>query len=317
MLGDLPPLATTGVGSLPFADPGQAMAHVTAGYDVPFCPQLPLLEGDMVAEWLGADPRRCGWSPERDRERPRAWEVFLRSLREFPPSHGVAKLQVTGPLTLALALEASGQGEPDHAAALELAREVAGWLAATAGQQVRAVADLGLTPLLMVDEPALAALAPEPARAAAVWDPLRVSAPAWGLHVCCRVPWDVVGHAAPDVISLDSSAGSGDNGAGCLDRASATGLERQLRRGGRVMWGALPVDTGHGAAEASDRMAHALAVLGARGIERERVLRQSLLSPACGSALVSERRERELAPALRAVSQAAVLQLDLALPHHR
>ena len=41
-----------------------------AAYDVPFCPQLPRLEGDMVGEWLGADPRRCGWRPARDRERP-------------------------------------------------------------------------------------------------------------------------------------------------------------------------------------------------------------------------------------------------------
>ena len=104
MLSSLPPCATTGVGSLPFADAGEAVAHVMAAYDVPFCPQLPLVEGDMVAEWLGADPGRCGWSPERDRERPRAWEAFLDALDAAPPSHGVVKLQVTGPWTLATAL---------------------------------------------------------------------------------------------------------------------------------------------------------------------------------------------------------------------
>ena len=94
----LPPCATTGVGSLPFADVDEAVAHVAAAYDVPFCPQLPLLEGDMVAEWLGADPCCCGWSPERDRERPRAWEAFLDEVSARPPEHGVVKLQVTGPV---------------------------------------------------------------------------------------------------------------------------------------------------------------------------------------------------------------------------
>ena len=54
---NLPPWATTGVGSLPFTDVEAAVDHVLAAYDVPFCPQLPRLEGDMITEWLGADPR--------------------------------------------------------------------------------------------------------------------------------------------------------------------------------------------------------------------------------------------------------------------
>jgi hypothetical protein len=65
-LARLPRWATTGVGSLPHTSVEEAVAHVAASYDVPFCPQLPRLEGDMIAEWLGADPRRCGWSPEPD-----------------------------------------------------------------------------------------------------------------------------------------------------------------------------------------------------------------------------------------------------------
>ena len=52
--------------------------HVTAAYDVPFCPQLPRLEGDMVTEWLGADPR-----PLRlvARPRPRAPARLGRAAR--------------------------------------------------------------------------------------------------------------------------------------------------------------------------------------------------------------------------------------------
>lgn len=60
ILDRLPALATTGVGSLPFARPAEAARHALGGYAVPFCPQLPRLDGDMVSEWLGTDPGRCG-----------------------------------------------------------------------------------------------------------------------------------------------------------------------------------------------------------------------------------------------------------------
>ena len=45
------------------------------------------------------------WSPARDRERPHAWDALLAELDRSPPAHRVVKLQVTGPATLAYALE--------------------------------------------------------------------------------------------------------------------------------------------------------------------------------------------------------------------
>ena len=69
ILDRLPALATTGVGSLPFTSCDDAARHATGAYTLPFCPQLPRLDGDMVSEWLGTDPCRCGWSA---RSRPRA-----------------------------------------------------------------------------------------------------------------------------------------------------------------------------------------------------------------------------------------------------
>ncbi len=110
ILERLPPWATTGVGSLPYDEPAAAAAHAVAAYDLPFCPQLPRVEGDMVREWLGADPGRCGWSPARDRERPPAWEALLARLAAAPPPHRLVKLQVTGPVTLARALETTRAG---------------------------------------------------------------------------------------------------------------------------------------------------------------------------------------------------------------
>ncbi|MDW5596049.1 hypothetical protein VSS74_17010, partial [Conexibacter stalactiti] len=114
ILERLPAWATTGVGSLPHDDPAQAVAHCVAAYELPFCPQLPRLDGDMVSEWLGADLASAGWTRARERGRPRAWEALLARLDAAPPAHRIVKLQVTGPATLACALErargAAGSG---------------------------------------------------------------------------------------------------------------------------------------------------------------------------------------------------------------
>ncbi|MDA0172169.1 hypothetical protein OJ998_23910 [Solirubrobacter taibaiensis] len=262
---NLPSWATTGVGSLPFTDVEAAVDHVLTAYDIPFCPQLPRLEGDMITEWLGADPGRCGWSPARDRERPRAWGTLLRRLDDAPSR--VVKLQVTGPVTLAYAL-----GER-----LPLAHELATWLAANAGAQVRALAERGHDALLLVDEPALHLFGPVDS----VWDPLRASAPAWGLHLCGPVPWETVLQAQPDVLSFDLA----------LAPVQADALRTLLARGTRVMWGAVQPHRPEHALHGMPRLDAALAATGATGA-------QSLLSASCGSGRMSVGREREIATAL-------------------
>lgn len=287
-LDRLPPWATTGVGSLPFTDADEAAEHAVHAYDLPFCPQLPRLEGDMIAEWLGGDPRRCGWSPERDRELPRAWNALLGRLERERPAHGLVKLQVTGPVTLACALERERRAPPSRRDTLGLAREVAAWLAATAGTQVRALARRGLDALLVVDEPALAPFGT--AGAEATWEPLRVVAPAWGLHICCPVPWDMVRRAEPDLISFDLGLGLGDA------RGPAV-LREFAARGARVAWGALRVESGDGPAEAGERLS---AALGAAPVPDER----SLLTASCGTGRASARREREVSRALRELAGA-------------
>ncbi|MDO8212197.1 hypothetical protein [Conexibacter sp. CPCC 206217] len=289
LLDRLPPWATTGVGSLPHRDPRAAAAHAVAAYDVPFCPQLPRLEGDMVAEWLGADPDRCGWSPQRDRERPPAWEALLDELDAAPPAHRVVKLQVTGPATLACALERERGGRPSRAAALSLAHELAGWLAANARGQVDALSARGLDTLLVVDEPALQLFGTRGIEQA--WDPLRAVAPAWGLHLCCAVPWDVVERAQPDLLSFDLALAP-------LDRRAAEALRRLLARGGRIAWGVLAAHRDEGVAEAVGRLRAALARLGGEGVAQ-----RSLLTASCGTGRLSLEREHAVAGALADVAR--------------
>jgi hypothetical protein len=231
-LNRLPPLASTGVGSLPFPHTQAAAEHAVGAYELPFCPQLPRLHGDIVTEWLGADAGRCGWSPDRDRQLPAAWDAFALALTRRPPSHGLVKLQVTGPVTLAVALERAAGRALRAAALVDLAEQISIWLAASATEQSRWLRDeLGLQALVIVDEPGLnaAGLAPEHVH---VWDPLRQGTVGWGLHVCCEVPWPLIAAARPDVLSFDLVRYG-------VTAAAARMLRELLRDGGRIIWGAL------------------------------------------------------------------------------
>jgi hypothetical protein len=281
-LDRLPALATTGVGSLPFAAPSDAVAHVLGSYELPFCPQLPLAEGDMVREWLGGDPAGCGWSPDRDRERPAAWDAFTAALAHVRPSHGLVKLQVTGPATLAAAL--GGPGDEG------LAREVATWLAANAGGQVRRLDELGLRVVLLVDEPGLGA-----ADVGDVYDPLRrTGAVAWGVHVCGPVPWPLVDALEPDVVSFDLTRHA-------LDAVGRSVLGRLVGTGARIAWGVLdPVSPGSPLPAA----ARAGGVIRTLGRPADRVAAHSLVTPGCGTGMLTPARELGIARGLAVIAEA-------------
>jgi hypothetical protein len=289
MLTRLAPLTTTGVGSLPFARPAEAVRHAAGAYDLPFCPQLPRAYGDMLQEWLGADPGRCGWAPDRDRQLPTAWDHFILELTRRPPSSGLVKLQVTGPLTLALALERRSSG--GRADILDLTREISGWLAAAVRDQVHGLRELGLDALVLVDEPGLMAAHRQGAMPA-VWDALRAAAPGWGLHVCGEVPWSLLDAAEPDVISYDVIR------YGC-ERAAQVVIRRLMRRDGRMMWGVADPLAPEGPSLIIDRVYAAARAVAGRRWRTADVLDASLLSGTCGTGGVDVTAERRLARGLR------------------
>lgn len=291
LLDRLPPLATTGVGSLPFTRPADAASHVVSAYELPFCPQLPRAYGDMVVEWLGADPAKCGWAPDRDRQLPAVWDPFVFELSRRPPAHRLVKLQVTGPVTLAMALEPAAVGD-DRCG---LAREISTWLAATVAGQAIELAELGFDPILVIDEPGIAAAGLR-ATEIAVWDPLRAAVQTWGLHICGAVPWDLVDAAEPDLMSFD------------LVRYGVTAsarrvLTRLISRGGRVMWGVCDPVAAPAVEAATRQIASACASL-SHGRTHGAVVTASLVSGCCGTGVASVDDERMVAASLRAAATA-------------
>jgi hypothetical protein len=278
-------LATTGVGSLPFDTTDAAVRHAIRAYDVPFCPQLPVHDGDMVREWLGADPRRCGWSAGRDRERPIAWEAFVAACERH--ERRFVKLQVTGPVTLAVALERDAGRTGRGRLVRDLASDIALWLAANAAGQVGALAGRGIEAMLLVDEPGLVHAGLDPRRDddVHIWDPLRnTGALRWGLHICGPVPWRLVEAVAPRILSFD---------------AVRYAPEPDVLAGiDQIVWGVVDPLAPADAATVAARVRACLAATGAP----EAVAARSLLSPSCGTGRLSPRRERLVAAVLGATA---------------
>ncbi|WP_026910343.1 hypothetical protein [Patulibacter minatonensis] len=299
VLDRLPALATTGVGSLPFDDRRAAVRHATRAYGIPFCPQLPRHDGDMVREWLGAEwsAAPCGWTTERDRERPAAWDAFVAAVADRAPEHRVVKLQATGPVTLAVAMERAAGRPGVGADVIGLATEIAGWLASNVAGQVARMRDLDLDldVLLLVDEPGLAHAA---IGGGDVWDPLRGAAAAWGLHVCSSVPWGLVRDAAPDVLSFDATRYP-------VDPEGAAVLADLVDGGGRIAWGAVdPVRPDTEAAVAA-RLAACIGAVSAAGPSVRTLVEHSLVTPSCGTGRLGADRERLLACVVDAAAEDA------------
>lgn len=288
LLDRVDPWSTTGIGSLPFVDPADAARHVGFAYDIPFCPQLPRIEGDMVSEWLGSDPGRCGWSPERDRQRPLAWRSFVDQLELNPPEHGVVKLQVTGPATLAFALERRGNGRWSRPETLEMAHELSTWLAANFADRVSMLSERNLGVVLLIDEPAMAMFGTDGVDS--VWDPLRAISPAWGFHFCCNVPWELVAATEPDLLSFDL-------GLDPVDSRSVPVLNRLLAKGGKVAWGAVSSSRQEHSRHAIDRLRLALRKVPAAA-------RHSFVTASCGTGSMTPAKEYEVATALNDVARA-------------
>jgi methionine synthase II (cobalamin-independent) len=195
------------------------------------------------------------------------------------------KLQLTGPVTLGIALH--GLGVP-----VRRAFAVAGSaVRARARSLVAAAREVAPTaPLVVfVDEPGLtAAMHPgfplDPNRtidlvssALATIEPHAVT----GLHCCGTADWRMVLHTGPQILSLPL-----DSGAVC----HAGALGAFLERGGWVAWGAVPTTGPLGTTP--ERIWHGLSgewcTLTQGGCDPVLLREQALITPACGLATHGE-----------------------------
>ena len=275
------------------AHPGQTREEALAG----------LYERLMGGELLG-----FGLHPE---EAAGFYEFLEVVSAANPESFPWVKGHVTGPLTQCAAVMGA-----DGKALLyddELAEAVARGLGAAGAAQVEQLAPLGRRVLLFVDEPFLSGYgsAFTPVNhdqvltlLRATLEELRSRAPGVvvGVHCCGNTEWSLLIEADFDVINLDSAG----YGQGILLYPDA--VRELLERGGAVAWGAVPASEFTGQ-ETAQGLWHdlrgLLEALEGKGIAREVLARQSLVTPACGLGSLNQEKALRILGLTAAVSRLA------------
>jgi hypothetical protein len=298
--GFRPKGAGTGVGGMPHADAAACVhAAVTACPELPFWPTRPLAVAaeEMIRQWSSGLPgvgERLAWvgrdrasgRPGLSAEAVGTLEPLLAALRPRPA--GWLKLQATGPVTLALALDAGGQ----QALTVPSARgPLAVGYAARIRWLVTRVREAlpGWSVVLALDEPWLGhpQVAARPQLAVELWRTLgSTGADVTGLHCCATPPWGLVLDLDPQLVSFDAVRDG--------DAATDDPAFRHLVEGGAaVAWGLLPADGAGDAAGAPcdpDAIAERLLDLveWTAGDYLPEVLARSLVTPTCGLASLAE-----------------------------
>jgi methionine synthase II (cobalamin-independent) len=199
------------------------------------------------------------------------------------------KGQVTGPITFGLGLkDHQGRAVYYDANARDAAVKL---LAMKAAYQVRTLKDADCPVIIFQDEPALAGygssemISISGAEIAAsieeVNDAIHAEGGLAGIHVCANTDWSMILGTRIDIVNFDTYS--------YFDRFLLYGaqIKQFIGRGGIIAWGLIPT----GSAEALDAATTENLVhlwedqcrqLAALGIDRERLLSQSLISPSCG-----------------------------------
>jgi hypothetical protein len=293
----LPIGLASAVGSLPHDDVADAVAFALERQPrLPAAPSLPRLspveamipqaawgiagvlvlpDGSLLVDEAAVDPE-APLEGGLDAAPFASLRAFLAAIagREAP-----YKIQLTGPVTLGLAL---------HAVGVPSARAfaVAGKAVAVRVREVLGTAREsapGATPLVFLDEPGLTA-ALEPGFPLGVDDTLDLVSSVLatvegtavaGLHCCGRADWPVVLQAGPQMLSLPVEAGATDHPGAFAD---------YLDRGGWLAWGAVPTDRplGETAEILWRRLVAEWDALAEAGCEARRLVEQALITPACG-----------------------------------
>jgi len=249
----------TSIGSLPHTDADVAAAVVVERHpDLPAAPELParsaregmiaraaegihgvtvLDDGTLRVDVEAVESGLAEGVPVNGALQPAADGGILQFLRRITGRTAPVKVQLTGPVTLGLALARAGV--PCRPAFAVAADAVQARGRALLDQVARYAPQAPV--VVFVDEPSLAAVDhpgfPLPPHAVA--DMLTGAlaslhgAAATGVHCCGPTNWSVVFEAAPDIISLPLALARG------LEAAAVGAF---LGGGGWVAWGAVPTD---------------------------------------------------------------------------
>ena len=322
------PLLPTGVGSVSFADPSEAIDSVLEDYwRLPFWPQLPTRDplemmipqvglslpgaswDGQVLHWSGALPDAAIVDAQLPpSERAAGLHELLERLPHVPEERRskVLKGQLVGPITLSRWSDPAGRGAFDD---LELVQRLAAWLGRIGVRFADACKALGYQAIVVFDEPELAAVGEpavplawreiEPILRAAI-EPVQRAGALAGIHCCGRPHWTRVLDARPNLIHFDGREGAVDD---VIEHRTA--IREHVARGGYLGWGLWPTDapaTGFDPKEMQYFLARAARELSFVDASVGLIFKRSMLTGVCGGAGLTAAQEREMASDLEEMS---------------
>jgi hypothetical protein len=312
----------TGIGSLPLVDPDEAVAlSLTYLPEAPIWPQLPqrsFLEHfcGQYSEGLPGlvvdRPKQSycfDTSRDLDTELERFYERYLAKDHDYfriledhaagfyafvaelknkglPPAARFLKGHCTGPLTFGITVKDSdGKDIVYHDILFDA---ITKGLAMKAAWQVRILKQFGLPVILFIDDPAMYALSsglysisPDlvAGKLREIITMVHDEGGITGIHCCGNADWPLLFRTGVDIVSFDAAS--------YLDKVLLYRgeIKEFFHRGGSLAWGIVPTTgfTGEDTAEGLvDRLEGGMKRLSDAGIDRKTVLRQSLITPACG-----------------------------------
>jgi methionine synthase II (cobalamin-independent) len=305
----------TGIGSLPHGGVAEAVEAVFASSpDLPYWPQLPkvsLREGmneqaaaglpglrveaggrlrvvqdeaflagveQLLVAYEAGDASVSALGPGSAAGfEPFIKEVQRRGCRE-------AKGQIAGPITVGMAI----LGEDGNPILYDntLREVLVKFLHLRVRWQAERIAAAGAAPVVFVDEPFLASFGTpyfgwSRERVQETLEAVAAGAETVGSHCCSNTDWTIfLGSPRISIVSFDAFEFA-DNFLAYRDAIAA-----YLARGGNLAWGIVPTDAEALATVTAPKLREQLLALVAKvealGFNRDQVLRQSLITPACG-----------------------------------
>ena len=323
---------TTGIGSVPFAAPEEVMDLISrATPNIPFWPQL-IKRGpweNMILQFtkglpvlkIEPDKQKVAVDPEADLaealtvyyeaemnndleafklepEASAGFYALLELARSNPKGIERLKGQVTGPVTFCLSVkDVNGQAvlyNPD------LKDAYARGLGLCGAWQAERLKEGFEAPIIFLDEPSLTGLgsafmAVEPPEVIhllnTAMEPIHQAGGLCGIHVCGNTDWATILKSDLDVVNFDAYG----YGQGFVLYVKE--IKAFLERGGVIAWGIVPTLTYTGD-ETLEEMVKILTglkdTLVDKGIDRELLEAQSMITTSCGMGSRTEEESRRL-----------------------
>jgi methionine synthase II (cobalamin-independent) len=316
----------TGIGCLPMGDAEEAVTEVLNRLpQIPFWPQLPKrgfqeqmvpqysegfpgLVEDRGKERVYVDSTRALNELEQFYEREMADDVdafaispayavglepLIRRLREHCPTElAYVKGHVTGPITFGFTVK------DEKGAAIfydpNLADAVCRLMAMKALYQIRLFRDFHVPSIIFLDEPYMAAFGTTGMNITredvvrsidTVVAKIHQAEGIAGIHCCGNTDWSILFETGVDIVNFDAYDFM-DRMVLYPDQISAF-----LDRGGNLAWGLVPTSTEavvETAASLAERFRQGVDKLVHLGVDRDKLHRQCLITPACGMGSLSE-----------------------------